>query len=301
MSPKNEPRLTKAERTAQARAQAKIIRDAQLKKEKRNSWLIRGGVLVAAVAVVVIIALIVINTQKANEPIAETGAVPANANSYGGVTVGKGGAVIAPTTTEKTVDMNSVPPMPTAAPTSVAEPDKIGVKASASGEPAQVVLYLDFMCPACNSFETNYGPELNKLRDEEKITVEYRPLPYLDRFSSGTNYSSRSGAAAACVADQSPEKYKAFVDSLYTNQPAENSKGLDNAKLGKLATEAGAADISSCVDAKTFRPYVAYTGAIASSAGVNATPTVFVDGQQWMPEEVKDFSTFLNTVVDAKK
>ena len=69
MSSKNEPRLSKAERTAQAREQAKVIRDAQLKKEKRNGWLIRGGVLLAAVAVIVIIALIVINTHKSNEPV----------------------------------------------------------------------------------------------------------------------------------------------------------------------------------------------------------------------------------------
>lgn len=301
MSSKNEPRLSKAERTSQAREQAKVIRDAQLKKEKRNGWLIRGGVLLAAVAVIVIIALIVINTQKANEPIAESGAVPANANAYGGVTVGKDGVIIAPDTTVTSVDINSVGPMPTAEPTAVSDPGSIGIKASASGEPAQVVVFLDFMCPACNSFEQNYGPGLDTLRNEGKITVEYRPLPFLDRFSSGTNYSSRSAAAAACVVDQSPEKYKAFVDSLYINQPAENSKGLDNAKLQKLATEAGAADISSCVSDKTFRPYVAFGGATASASGVIATPTVFADGQQWMPEAVNKFSDFLTTVLDAKK
>ncbi|AIY02944.1 hypothetical protein ART_3345 [Arthrobacter sp. PAMC 25486] len=300
MSSRNEPRPSKAERTAKAREAAKVIREAQLKKEKRNAWLIRGGVLAAAVAIIVIIALVVINTQKANEPVAETGNVPANANAYGGVTVGKDGAIIAPTTTEKTVDVKTVV-APTAEATSVAAPEKIGIKASASGEPAQVVIFLDFMCPACNSFEQAYGPQLDGLRNEGKVTVEYRALPFLDRFSSGTNYSSRSAAAAACVVDQSPDKYKAFVDSLYVNQPAENSKGLDNAKLKKLATEAGAADIGSCVDAKTYRPYVAYAGALAGSAGVNATPTVFVDGQQWMPETVNQFGTFLTTVLDAKK
>lgn len=301
MSPKNEPRLTNAQRTAQAREKAKSIRDAQLKSEKRKSWLIRGGVLVGALVVILIIALVVINTNKANEPVAETGPVPANANAYGGVVVGKDAAVIAPANPETSVDVNLVPPMPTAAPTSVEDPASIGIKPSASGEPAPVVVYLDFMCPACNGFEQNYGPGLDQLRDEEKVTVEYRPLPFLDRFSSGTNYSSRSAAAAACVVDTSPESYKAFFDSLFTNQPAENTKGLDNATLETYATEAGAADISSCIDEKTFRPYVAYGGALAASAGVNATPTVFVDGQQWMPETEKDFNAFVTKVLDAKK
>lgn len=300
MSSKNDPRLTNAQRTAQAREKAKGIRDAQLKKEKRNSWLIRGGVLVAALVVIAIIALIVINTNKANEPVAQTGPVPANANVYGGVTLGKDNVVIPPVTPATSVDVSSVV-MPTAPPTSVAKPAAIGAEASASGKPAQVVVYLDFMCPACNGFEQNYGPQLDQLRNEEKVTVEYRPLPFLDRFSSGTNYSSRSAAAAACVVDKSPDKYKAFVDSLYANQPQENSKGLDNATLQKFATEAGAADISSCVSEKTYRPYVAYGGALAGAAGVNATPTVFVDGQQWMPEKVNKFSDFLTTVLAAKK
>lgn len=301
MSPKNDPRLTAAERTAQAREKAKTIRDAQLKKEKRNGWLIRGGVLAAAVVIVVIIALIVINTNKANEPVAETGPVPANANAYGGVTVGKAGAIIAPAVVEKTVDINSAPPMPTAEATAVPDPSKIGIAPSASGQPAQVVIFLDFMCPACNSFEKTYGPELDTLRNDGKVTVEYRALPFLDRFSSGTNYSSRSAAAAACVVDKSPDKYKAFVDSLYVNQPAENSKGLDNAKLESLATDAGAADISSCINEKTFRPYVAFSGALAGGSGINATPTVFVDGQQWIPQTTNDFSAFVKTVLDAKK
>ncbi|GAA4657871.1 DsbA family protein [Arthrobacter cryoconiti] len=300
MSPKNEKRLTNAERTALAREQAKKIRDTQQKKEKTRNWIIRGSVLLVAVAIVVIIAIVVLQTSKSNEPVAATGAVPANANSYGGVTVGKDGAIVAPVTKETTVDMASLPPAPTAQPTAVSGLDKLGLAAAPADKPAQVVVYLDFMCPACKNFETAYGPTLDGLRNSGKITVEYRPLNFLDRFSSGTNYSSRSAAAAACVVDKSPDKYKAFVDSLYKEQPAENSKGLDNATLVKLASEAGAADINSCVNDKTFRPYIAFGGALAVARGIAATPTVFVQGQQWMPEKDKDFNAFLTTALAAK-
>lgn len=298
MSSKNQPRPTNAERTAKAREQAKTIRDAQLKKEKRNSWLIRGGVLAAAVVIVVIIALIVIQTNKANEPVATTGPVPANTNVYGGIEFGKDGVLIPPTTTEASVDTEKLPAMPTAAPTAAFGLDGIGIKATDAGKPAQAVIYLDFMCPACNNFEKQYSEQLTTWQNDGTITLEYRPLNFLDRFSSGTNYSSRAAAATACVADTSPEKYKAFFDSLFTNQPAENSKGLDNATLKKLATEAGAADISSCVDNKTFRPYVANSSGLASAHGVNATPTVFIDGQQWKDGTLPDF---VNGIVAAKK
>lgn len=299
MSSKNEPRLSKAERTSQAREQAKIIRDAQLKKEKRNGWLIRGGVLVAAVAIIVIIALIVINTQKANEPIAESGAVPSSMNAYGGITLGKDGVVIKPTTTETTVDINKVPELPTEAVEKAFDLDKIGIKASAAGEPIQTVVYFDFMCPFCSQFETQNGPELKALANEEKITVEYRSLGFLDRLSGGTNYSSRAGAAAACVADTSPDKYQAYLDKLFAEQPAENSKGINNATLAKYATEVGAGDITSCIDNKTFRPYQANTTALASAHGVASTPTVFMDGEQWLsPETFEDFKT---RILAAKK
>ena len=301
MSPNNEPRLSKAERTAQAREQARIIRDAQLKKQKRNGWLIRGGVLVAAVAIVVIIALIVINTNKANEPVADSGPVPANMNAYGGITLGKDGAVIPPTTTEKTVDINNLGAA--AHRVSRRRPliwTKIGIKATGRRRAHPDWSFTSTSCArSATSLRRNYGAQLKALANEDKITVEYRALGFLDRFSGGTNYSSRAGAAAACVADTSPDKYQAFLDNLFANQPAENSKGLDNATLKKLATEVGAADISRCVDEKTFRPYVANTTGLASVHGVTATPTVFMDGQQWArPRTFDDFSA---RILAAKK
>lgn len=299
MSPKNDPRLSKAERTAQAREQARIIRDAQLKKEKRKSWLIRGGVLAAAVAIVVIIALIVIQTNKANEPVASSGPVPTNMNVHGGITLGKDGAVIKPVTTETTVNIDDLGAPPTAAPEKAFDLEKIGIAATGAGEPIQTVIYFDFMCPFCGAFEKQFGPQLKSLANEGKITVEYRALGFLDRFSAGTNYSSRSGAAAACVADTSPDKYQAFLDAVFVNQPAENSKGLDNATLKKFATEAGAADISSCVDAKTFRPFVANTTGLATIHGVTGTPTVFMDGAQWQSPE--SFDAFLARTLADKK
>lgn len=299
MSPQNEPRKSKAERTAEAREQARIIRDAQLKKEKRNGWLIKGGVLAAAVAIIVIIALVVINTNKANEPVADSGPVPTNMNAYGGITLGKDGAVIPPTTTETTVDIKSLGAAPTAPVEKAIDLEKIGIKATADGQPVQTVVYFDFMCPFCNQFETQYGAQLKALASENKITVEYRALGFLDRFSGGTNYSSRAGAAAACVADVSPDKYQAFLDKLFAEQPKENSKGLDNATLKKYATEVGAADITSCVDGKKFRPYVANTTGLATVHGVSATPTVFMDGQQWQSPE--SFDDFYKRILAAKK
>lgn len=218
--------------------------------------------------------------------VASTGAVPANANAFGGITFGKDGALVPPTTTDTSVDVSQLPPQGG----QPLDPANIGIAPSASGEPVQMVVFIDFMCPHCAAFEQAQGPAIQKLQDQGKITVEYRPIGYLDRFSAGTNYSSRSAAAAACVAGTSPQNYKKFLDSLFTKQPAENSEGLDAAALGQLAHDAGAADIADCVNNKTYRPYVEFATGLASTHGVAGTPTVFMDGLQWQEGSFADFA-----------
>ena len=48
-----------------------------------------------------------------------------------------------------------------------------------------------------------------------------------------------------------------------------------------MATDVGAKSIDSCVESKTYRPWVKYTTQEAAVIGVTGTPTVFVDGKQW--------------------
>jgi protein-disulfide isomerase len=296
MSPQNEPRPTKAERTAQAREKARLIREAQAKKEKRNSWLIRGGVLVAAVAIVVIVALFIVQAQTNNAPIANSGPVPANANAYGGVVLGKDSAVIAPATTVTSVDRTTLPAAPTAQPTAAFGLSEIGIAAAGKGKPVQVVAYIDFICPHCQAFEATNSAQIQKWQAAGQITMEYRPTGLLDAFTS-TNYSSRSAAAAACVVNTAPAKFQSYLNALFAQQPAENSAGLDNSKLISIASDVGAGDISSCVNDKTYRPYVANTTAEAIAHGVTGTPTVFVNGVQ--DTNTDDFQTTVTAAIAA--
>ncbi len=186
---------------------------------------------------------------------------------------------------------------PKTAPASVVAP---GAEAEA-GKPVKVVLYVDFICPVCKNFETQYNEQLTTLRNEGKISVEYRALGFLDNRSS-TNYSSRAANAAACVVNDSPEKYAEFVDSLFANQPAEGSAGLSDDKLKTMATDIGAKNIGTCIDEKTYRPFVKFTTKQAAAIGVTGTPTVFVDGQQWGKgaSAQTPFPDFLQAAITAK-
>ncbi|MDJ0354476.1 DsbA family protein [Pseudarthrobacter sp. PH31-O2] len=296
MSPANEPRQSKSERTAAAREKAREIREAQLKREKRNKLLIGWGIVAAVVAIIVVVALVVTSNIQKNAPVADEGPTPANGNVYGGVTLLANSEVVK--SDPATVRVADLPSAPATPPAQVTAP---GAEAEA-GKPVKVVLYIDFICPVCKDFEAKYNETLTSLRNEGKIAVEYRPLGFLDSRST-TNYSSRAANAAACVVNESPEKYAEFVDALFAKQPAEGSAGISDADLKKMATEAGAKSIDACVDAKTYRPWVKYTTQQATAVGVTGTPTVFVDGKQWgQGDSAKTpFDQFVQAAVDAKK
>ncbi|MFC7850264.1 DsbA family protein [Arthrobacter sp. NPDC057388] len=295
MSPANEPRQSKAERTAQAREKAREIREAQLKKDKRNKLLIGWGIVVAVVAILAVIALVVTSNIRNNAPVADQGPTPANGNVHGGITLLKGTEVAK--SAAASVNVADIPSPPASAPATITAP---GAEAEA-GKPVKVVLYIDFICPVCKNFEATYNETLTKLRDEGKITVEYRALGFLDSRST-TNYSSRAANAAACVVNESPEKYSAFVDTLFANQPAEGGAGLSDDELKKLATDVGAKSIDSCVENKTYRPWVKYTTQEAAAIGVTGTPTVLVDGKQWGKGDSAqtEFPAFVEAAIKAK-
>jgi len=294
MSPANEVRKSKAERTADAREKARLIREAQLKKDKRNKLLIGWGIVAAVVAILVVVALVVTSSMKQNAPVADQGPTPANGNVHGGITL------LANTEVAKldpaTVDAAAVGEPTQAAPAEVVAP---GAEAEA-GKPVKVVLYIDFICPVCKNFEAQYNEQLTSLRNEGKITVEYRALGFLDSRST-TNYSSRAANAAACVVNESPEKYAEFVDALFANQPAEGGAGLSDDKLKSMASDIGV-DINSCVDEKTYRPFVKFTTKEAAAIGVTGTPSVFVEGKQWGKGDSAQtpFPDFLQAAIDAK-
>lgn len=294
MSPANEVRKSKAERTAEAREKARLIREAQAKKDKRNKLLIGWGIVAAVVVILVVVGLVVAGNIQRNAPIADQGPTPANANAHGGVTLLANNEVAK--TEPATVDAASLGDAPKTPPAQVVAP---GAEAEA-GKPVKVVLYIDFICPVCKNFEAQYNDQLTSLRNDGKITVEYRALGFLDSRST-TNYSSRAANAAACVANTAPGKYSDYFNALFAQQPAEGSAGLSDNDLKKMASDMGV-DINSCVDDKTYRPFVKFTTKEASAIGVTGTPTVFVDGKQWGKGDSAQtpFPDFLQAAIAAK-
>lgn len=153
-----------------------------------------------------------------------------------------------------------------------------------SGEEGDVTLTIveDFICPACQAFEQAFGTYVEALPDEG-VRVVHAPVAFLDRTSLGSEYSTRSAAAAACVADGADlEAERAFADLLFQNQPAEGTTGLDNATLASYAAQAGAdsPEVEQCILDEEFRGFVQRATVAAQEAGVQATPWVLVNGRR---------------------
>lgn len=145
--------------------------------------------------------------------------------------------------------------------------------------PVQVDIWEDFMCPACHQFETGAEATIQQLVDEKKVTVYYHPVSILDRFSNGTQYSTRAAGASAAAAQEG--KFAEFHKVLFANQPEENSDGLSNEKLIELGKSIGLGDtFASAVNSRTYDSWVGKVTDAFSAKNYTGTPTVVVAGKQ---------------------
>ncbi len=148
---------------------------------------------------------------------------------------------------------------------------------------ATVSFYEDFLCPACGNLERILGPTVSRLIDIGAIAADYHMVAILDT-PQNDNYSSRAGAAAYCVADESIDAFRRFHTALFTPQlqPAETGSIFpDNSRLIELARQAGAAgSVPSCINSGKYRKMVS---GMAKAVDIHATPTVRINGEDYKP------------------
>ncbi|NQX29799.1 thioredoxin domain-containing protein [Microbacteriaceae bacterium VKM Ac-2854] len=259
-------RLSKNQRREAAREKAKVLREQQKRRDRRNRVLLQGGVVVAVVAIVAIVALFFVNSIR------PAGPGPANMASDG-IVIGEG--LVAQTTGAIAADGTPTPTVP-----------------DTSSGAVDIRVYLDYLCPYCGQFETTNGDQIKEWVNQGAATVEIHPLAILTSRSNGTKYSERAANAAACVANTDPDSFFDFNALLFANQPEEGTDGLTNDELKGFVETAGAADtatINTCIDDKSFVSWVQDATDRATSGPlpdtdvekVSGTPTVLVNGQSY--------------------
>jgi protein-disulfide isomerase len=146
--------------------------------------------------------------------------------------------------------------------------------------PVTVGIYFDYLCPACGAFEEANGADLDRMLKAGEISVELRPMSFLDRLSAGTAYSTRAANALATVVDADLDSAWEFHRALYRHQPAEGEPGLTDEEIAAIAVQAGAS--SAVADRLTegrFEDWVASRTEQAFAEGVEGTPTITIDGE----------------------
>ncbi|WP_167143673.1 DsbA family protein [Canibacter zhoujuaniae] len=299
--------LSKQERRNLAREQARLAREQEAKKAKRNRITIQALVALVVVGVLVLAGLAIAQQVRPEGP-----AVSAANMQSGGVVFGKDLQV------EKT-------------PALAADESFVPTAINTAERPVHVQLYLDFICPACGAFEQRYGELLEKQAAAGDLTFEVTPLNFLDASSAGTRYSTRAANLFSCVVDKQPEHAFKVQRALFEKQPAEGTPGLKDQELLDLAVSAGTektAELTSCVNSRPFGSFTSrVTNQVTSEGiiGLNegsrlvgnpttgelqeegkpqilvSTPTVLVNGEQWVPQRDGDLEQFLlKTIQDAK-
>ncbi len=288
--PSTDPRPTKAQRQADARARAAELRRQQEQASRRSRVLAIGGAVLAVLVVVVAVGFVLFQNRQ-------------NATAYSTVAYGASNAdsksLVAP-------QLSAVTKPSTANDTAGIPISAAGVGKAASGGTVLQVFF-DLQCPYCAEFDKANSADLDALAKEPGITVLYQPLAFLDPSSQGTRYSTRAANALMTVADKDPSHFTAFLTALYADQPAENTKGLTDAKIATIATGVGVpqavistftATVTGTYQLKdangtatdhtgTWRTYAPFLAAATDHAGTLpvfskglGTPTIVLDGTQ---------------------
>ncbi|MDR2082835.1 MAG: thioredoxin domain-containing protein [Candidatus Ancillula trichonymphae] len=265
-----------------ARELSEALRVQLAQKDRRRTRLIFGGAIAAfALALVLVVVFIIVSNPNSEtnlrKKIQEAGDVPSLFNEDGSFTVSKNG----------------------------------GGKDKAIKGAVNLEIYNDFLCPGCGGFERSYGDTLEELVATGKVNIIYHPLAWfdikspLDKNGKNDAYSTRTASAAVYVAQNTPDKYMAFVKAMYAaaNQPCEGyihentdyclqrpEHGYDpetgsNEKIKEHIIEAGISKqiAEQAVSGKYEKYAKAVSDYVHGLRKITATPAIFINGEHYEP------------------
>ncbi|MBD0842635.1 DsbA family protein [Streptomyces sp. TRM68416] len=169
---------------------------------------------------------------------------------------------------------------PVVAPSGAQGEDGLALPVGEENAKSTLVVWEDFRCPACKSFEDAYRSTIHELTDAGQLRVEYHLATIIDG-NMGSTGSRNAANAAACAQDAG--KFADYHDVLYQNQPPETDDAFaKNAKLFELAAKVDGLDtpaFRTCVEEGTHNSWVAKSNDAFRNGGFTGTPTVLLNGE----------------------
>lgn len=153
-----------------------------------------------------------------------------------------------------------------------------GVRLGPDSAKVQIMVFSDYMCPGCAAFATNIEPQLL----QEYVQTGLVQYTMYDFPLGGTHkYSFLAARAGRCAEDQG--KYWEYHKYLMVNQTAWSySQAPPVEQFVSYAGQLGLnqQDFEACLDSDKHAELVTANHQLGQQAGVNSTPTVFIDGRQ---------------------
>ncbi len=140
--------------------------------------------------------------------------------------------------------------------------------------PVTVEVYADFQCPVCGQFDRGALKQI-----EDKYVKAGKVKIVFDHFAFIGDESIRAAEASECANAQG--KFWEYADTLFNNQAGENQGAFSDANLEKFAQQVGL-DMNqyrTCMQNNTYLSKVQTSTQNGTARGVNATPTIFINGQ----------------------
>ena len=153
-----------------------------------------------------------------------------------------------------------------------------GVPVGSADAPVKLLVFSDYMCPACKHWASFVEPAIKSSYVESgQVQIVYYDFP----LSPGHRHSFLAARAARCAGDQN--KFWEYHDALFgAQQDWSYDQGAPTGKFIQYAEDAGLAEpqFTQCLESDQHAELVSANKMLGEQLGVRGTPTVFLNGRQ---------------------
>lgn len=153
--------------------------------------------------------------------------------------------------------------------------------------PVEIILFLDFQCPHCRAFDRDILPRLRRAYiDTGRVRITLLHYPVM----SDNSYAA--ALAVECAYQQSEAAFWTYKTTVFALQRPFGNWATHASLVAQARSVPGldAEVLVNCLQAGSSEDEVLADKRLAERLGVNATPTVLVNGRQVAPtyELIKD-------------
>jgi protein-disulfide isomerase len=170
-----------------------------------------------------------------------------------------------------------------------------GVTIGNENAPVKMLVFSDYQCPYCAEFASMIEPALVKeFVPSGKLQFVYYDYP----LGGAHKYSFLAARAARCAGDQG--KFWEYHDLVFGKQSEWGTEeGVPLKTFLGYGKEVGVNEgpFKSCVDSDKYQDIVSANHELGERLGVNATPTVFVNGRRVQGNSMDDMMKNLRQAI----